>query len=384
MTRVGFVLAFLDQGWIGGLNYYKSLLNAVHELPDRQIEPVLFVGSKTPEALLKDFPPVERVRLALLSRWTMAWVVRKLIQRLVGRDVLLERQLRKHGVAVLSHSSQPLGRNSDVITMGWIQDFQHRRLPEFFDEAERVFRDWQFREMCTKCDVVLLSSFSAQADLERFMPECLQKSRVLQFVSNVKSMEKPALVHDIREKYQIHGPYFHLPNQFWRHKNHGVVVEALRILKQQGTSVTVVCTGNTDDHRHPEYFGNLMHEVEKHGLLDSFRVLGIVPYADLMAIMKGSVALLNPSLFEGWSTTVEESKLLGKTIVLSNIDVHLEQMPGKGVYFDPHDAGALASLLEQVVSSGIDDEPPSEQDILAGRRSFAERYQRIVLEAIAR
>ena len=382
MIKVGFVLAFLDQSWIGGLNYYKSLLNAIHELPDGKLEPVLFIGASTPESLLKDFPPAARIRLSCLSRWSASWMVRKLLQRLSGHDILLERQLKRYGISVLSHCSQPLGMNSMVTTLGWIPDFQHMRLPEFFDETERATRDLSFREICTRCDRVLLSSFAAQEDLKRFMPACLQKSRVLQFVSNVADISKATSERDICEKYGIEGAYLHLPNQFWRHKNHQIVIDALYLLKQRNKAVTVVCTGNTVDHRHPEYFEALMRHVAEYGLLDSFRVLGVVPYADLLALMKGAAALLNPSLFEGWSTTVEEAKALGKKIVLSNIDVHLEQAPSGGRYFDPHDAEALATLLEEIMADMGEDHPASQQEMQASRRAFAENYQCIVLDAL--
>ena len=78
---------------------------------------------------------------------------------------------------------------------------------------------------------------------------------------------------------------------------------------------------------------------------ESFRVLGSIPDHDLLGLMRNSVAILNPSLFEGWSTSVEEAKSLGKTVLLSDIAVHREQAPDLGVYFHPQDAEDLACKL---------------------------------------
>lgn len=380
MTRVGFVLSFLDQSWIGGLNYYKSLLSAIHELPDRQIEPVIFTGVKTPLELLKDFPPFEQVQTAFLDRSSPRWGLRKLLYRFTGNEYLLERFLQKHGISVLSHFGS-LGEAASIKTLGWIQDFQYRRLPELFSASERARRNFQSEKICRDCDVILVSSYAARADLEMFMPEYAGKSRVLQFVPDMGGLGQATPIEAVRSKYGINGAYFHLPNQFWRHKNHVVVIEALTLLKRDGLEFLVVCTGNTVDHRHPEYFSELMRTVEQSGLAERFKVLGVVPYADLMSIMKNSIAIINPSLFEGWSTTVEESKLLGKTILLSNIDVHVEQAPARGFYFDPHDAVKLAELMIQSIRSGSRDMPPSAEDQLAARREFARRYQQIVLDA---
>ena len=47
MIRVGFVFDQLNEGWLGGVNYFSNLFNAIYLLPDRKIEPVVFVGLKT-------------------------------------------------------------------------------------------------------------------------------------------------------------------------------------------------------------------------------------------------------------------------------------------------------------------------------------------------
>ena len=59
------------------------------------------------------------------------------------------------------------------------------------------------------------------------------------------------------------------------------------------------------------------------------------------ALMRTSMALINPSRFKGWSTTVEEAKSFGVPLILSDIDVHREQTDGTARYFgiDDPDAG---------------------------------------------
>ena len=74
-------------------------------------------------------------------------------------------------------------------------------------------------------------------------------------------------------------------------------------------------------------------------------ILGKSPYQDVQALTIESKALINPSLFEGWSTIVEEAKSLGKRIILSDINVHKEQNPDGGIYFPVHDAEKLAKIM---------------------------------------
>jgi glycosyltransferase involved in cell wall biosynthesis len=156
---------------------------------------------------------------------------------------------------------------------------------------------------------------------------------------------------DLQAQYQLPSRYVHLPNQFWAHKNHGVVVDALAALKLQGTEITVACTGQTVDVRRPDHFGKLMERARDAGVSQNFRVLGLVPYSDMQALMLRACCVLNPSRFEGWSTTVEEAKVLGKRILLSDIPVHREQAPADGQYFSPDDALTLASLMKDAVAA---------------------------------
>ena len=76
---------------------------------------------------------------------------------------------------------------------------------------------------------------------------------------------------------------------------------------------------------HPTFFRELMDYAQSIGVSDCLRIFGLVPYDDVAAFMQHALAVINPSLFEGWSSTVEEAKSFGKKILLSDIAVHREQ-----------------------------------------------------------
>ncbi len=352
MIRVGFILSYTDSNWVGGINYLSNLLHAIAKVPDRKIEPVLIVSPSISAHILEAFPPWQTLRTALVDgqhrRWSLA---RKLCERLWGRDFLMERFLKQHRIHMLSHSGH-LGRRAKVPTIGWLADFQHCRMPECFQPAEIAARNRGYRRISTQCTTVLLSSIDAQHDLAQFDIGALSSSRVLHFVSGFSSHVSPMIDEDVlRSRYNIVGPYFHLPNQFWIHKNHRVVIDALTVLKARGKSATVLCTGYTKDRRWTEYFDELMRHARDKSVSDCFIVLGLVPYEDMACLMMHSVGVINPSLFEGWSTTVEEAKSLGLTIILSDIAVHREQDPERGIFFNPNNAEELADTLSKVLEN---------------------------------
>jgi glycosyltransferase involved in cell wall biosynthesis len=136
-----------------------------------------------------------------------------------------------------------------------------------------------------------------------------------------------------------------MPNQFSKHKNHLLVLKALARLSQARPDVVVVASGKTEDERDPAHFPTIRRQIELSGLQERFRILGMLPYAEVRALMRASVALLNPSLFEGWSTPVEEARALGVPLLLSDLPVHLEQAGEAAAYFRRDSVELLAQML---------------------------------------
>lgn len=386
VIRVGFVMAGLGQGWLGGVSYFRNLFGALADLPGRRVEPVLIVGPDDPADALAALGDFEFIRTPLVDTKSPWWPARRAAQLALGRDFIFERFLRAHRVDVLSHSGY-LGRRCSIPSLAWIPDFQELHYPGFFSEPERAARALNALRCSRHASKLILSSESAQADLARISPEGAQRSAVLRFVATVPDPSTLPPLADLQARYGFDAPYFHLPNQFWAHKNHIVVIEALARLRAQGRSALVLATGNPSDHRQPEHVKMLLERARALGVADLFVPLGMLPYADLMALMRHSVAIINPSLFEGWSTTVEEGKSMGKRVVLSDIPVHREQAPARGVYFQPNEPEQLAARLSELVSAHDPDEDlrcirEAWQTLGARRIEFASRFQQIVTDGL--
>lgn len=385
MIRTGFVLS-TTTGWTGGANYIRNLLKAIGDSPDRRIEPVLIVPPDAEERTRAEFPGFEVLPTRLVGNSRARRSVRRLVERVTGRDSLMEGFLRRHRVAVLSHSGH-LGRRARIPAIVWLADMQHVRMPHFFSRQEIKLRDRAFRRGGRAAALIVVSSEDARCDLIRFMPDVADRTRVLRFVSGIASGPEDDDANYIKDEYGIGEPYFYLPNQFWQHKNHRLVVDALVLFKETGVPPLVVSTGATKDYRAEGHFDSLMAYRDAAGVADFFRVLGLVPYPDLGRLMRRSMAVINPSLFEGWSTTVEEAKALGKTVILSDIAVHREQNPDRAHFVDPANAVSLADAMRNVMahwSPDSDREAAARaQRALTGRwRDFANTYQSIVEEAL--
>jgi glycosyltransferase involved in cell wall biosynthesis len=368
--RVGLEFPFVDESWIGGVSGISHLLNALWTLEDRRIEPVLVASPRTPDSLLAGMPPVLTLRTSLVdSSYPSNWIGRG-CRRSLGRNLPMELWLKQHRIDVFSHCS-PLGANAAVPTIGYIPDFGYKYFPELYSPKTRARTNNGIARTCDEYTLLMLPSRAVEKDYRSFFPAAKAPSVILNVIPS-KIPRSASSRDDLALRYGIPTRYFYSPNQFWIHKNHLTILEALAIAKEWGRDLHVVCTGKPFDNRRPDHFDFIMRRAKELGVKDRFHVLGIVPFADAMDLMRHSIAVLSASLFEGWGISIAEAKMLGKAIVLSDIAVFREQDPQRARYFAPTEPTMLAKQLIATTDTYLDAD-----DLLAQTKAYERRTQLI-------
>ena len=222
----------------------------------------------------------------------------------------------------------------------WIPDFQHRTLPEFFGAEELAHKEKNDLAMTGSDNPMVLSSFDAARDLERFYPGHRCSVEVVHFVSYIEPEVRaitPELEQSVREKFDLKRKYIYIPNQFWQHKNHIVMVEAIECLLKEGRlcDYDFVFTGNLKDYRNPEYIDKLRKIMDSDAVCANIKLLGFVERTEQLAIMKNAQFIVQPSLCEGWGTVLEDAKVLDKVVLLST-SRYIRNSRTKNVFFLIH------------------------------------------------
>lgn len=383
MKRIGFSLPLFGSNWIGGLNYFRNLFAALQEAAPGRYRPVVLVGHQRVADAVTAFPGSEIVGTPLLTNGHPRWLIRKLSERALGADPFLEQVLRQHGAELLSHS-MPLGRTGALPSLAWVPDFQHMRLPHLFPAKERRARDANYQQAGRWSDRVILSSQASANDFGAFLPGHAYKSVLLRFtvppIDGTRIMGRAELA----AIYTLPPKFLYLPNQYWVHKNHALVIEAVSLLTRRHPDLCVISTGSTVEPRDPHHAEKLFARVKELQLEQNFRYLGVVPYPHLQALMLHAHGLVNPSRFEGWSTTVEEAKAIGQRLALSRIDTHLEQAEGDHRFFDVDSAEGCARCLSELWQ--LPAEPDGWRKAAAHHRArwqaFGARYTQILEAAL--
>lgn len=349
MIRVAFTLIG-GKNWTGGYNYLLNLVRVLSAHASDRVQPVLFFGTDIDEKDAAPFEHIEGVIVVRDSAFDEARKGKRLRQALLtGCDQAAAKAFAAQNINVVFEPAQFYGWRFPLPAVAWIPDFQHRYLKHLFDFKAYWKREIGFRVQILSGRHVMLSSDDARQDCERFYPITRGRTHIVRFAIPAANAIDSVAARAIADGYGLPENFFFLPNQFWKHKNHQCVVQALRKLKAQGKEVVIAASGKQMDPRDPDHFPRLQRIIVSSGLEKSFRLLGLIPHAHIPALMRSCMALINPSTFEGWSTTVEEAKAMGTPMILSSLRVHREQSHD-ALFFEPNSPEQLVSILENFSS----------------------------------
>lgn len=348
MLRIAFQMPETGETlWQGGTSVYENYIGALHLTHRADAECWLARRENTPApppALVSQSKGV--IMYPALRHHSAAWAADYAKHIAFHADLTADRALRARQVNIL-FGNAPL-RRTTLPTLALIPDLQHRHLPDLFAPADRAERDRMFLRTLKRATRVIALSHASCADIADFAPQFRDKLRVAPPEPIIPTEVYLRAPQEIVSKYHLPDKFFYVPNQLWAHKNHQGVLDALKQLKAQGLAVNVVCTGALDDYRNANLVSGLLEKLSLAGLREQFILLGTVPRADVFALHRQAICVLNPSLFEGYGMSIAEARAIGKRVLASDLPAHRELNAPSAEYFDPHNANALAHAMMQI------------------------------------
>lgn len=353
--KVGIIYSY-DENWIGGTYYYQNLIQSLNLLPDTR-KPHLIILSNS----IASFDSIKELNYPFITykelNTTLTFFEKyrnKILRKLFPQSIIPKKKIN-FGIDILFHPSEIQIPNSIKKHLYWIPDFQEVYLPHLFSEKYLDFRKKSQQELLSSDKHVLFSSNDACHDFIKLYPSAKSKKHVVNF-----SVFHPNYIdiniEQLKVKYQlIDVPYFFSPNQFWKHKNHIVVLKAVKKIKENHNfNIQVLFSGKESDSRNPTYFDEIKLFVAENNLQDNIKFLGFIDRIDQLVFMKNALAVIQPSLFEGWSSVVEDAKAMNQNLIVSSLNVHKEQLGSKGYYFNPNEENELINQIILFLENKID------------------------------
>lgn len=224
-----------------------------------------------------------------------------------------------------------------------VWDLCHRDTPEF--PEVRHFSEFHVRESLfqkTLAPSVLIITDSAMSKENISRRYGIDQDRILSIPfspSPLLEERYAAGTPEVLARYRIESGYFFYPAQFWSHKNHMRILDALLILQREDWRPVMVFTGGDMGNRKTvEEF--IMHN----GLTDQVKILGFIPPEDMRGLYSGARAVVMPSYFGPTNLPPLEAWIMGKPLIYSTTG--REQAGDAAILFDPDEAKELANALK--------------------------------------
>lgn len=277
-----------------------------------------------------------------------------------------------------------------------IYDLNHRLHPEFPEVSafgETNLRDYVFTNMCKYATFVLVDSEVGKSHVLRFYGDHIDadRIRILPYYPPFRRSGMPGAqeLERVSTKYRLPPRYFFYPAQFWRHKNHELIVRALRLIAdERAEDVRVVLCGNYADYFRALNIKRLSELANELRVDDRVVYLGKVPDEDMPALYRLSCGLVMPTFFGPTNLPPLEAWHFGRPVITSNIPGIREQIGEAGLLVDPRSPQELARAMLRIWR----DEALAAELAERGKRRLAEygwedfvnRLAEIVTEACGR
>lgn len=264
-----------------------------------------------------------------------------------------------------------------------LYDFRHKRRPEQFSQQVIASRDREFAYAAQHAAAVALLSHDCRRDFARYYPDMADKALVFPPVAFLDDAQLYNQPDKLVRYYKLPENYIYFPSQYWEHKNHRLAIQALA----QAPDVTLVLSGARDLEYNLDHYERLQEFIAASGCAQRIRQLGAIPYKHVLNLMRRSLAVLQPSTFEGFGLPVSEAAALGKPVLLSDIPTHREHEVQDARYFAPHDHTRLAALLQATSAPAsrvvaAQNVIAAERHAIAAMRAKAATHGALVLDRI--
>jgi glycosyltransferase involved in cell wall biosynthesis len=261
----------------------------------------------------------------------------------------------------------PYNVNTAIPFVFTVWDLGHRMLPcfpEVNNENEWNNREELYKEMLPKATYIITGNKTGKNEILTNYSVNPDKIHIIPFPipSFCLNSTNQNSLPSITVKY----PFVFYPAQFWAHKNHIVLIEAITWLRDKKNTV-INCYFTGHDYGNLTFIKNI---IKKNNLDDQIFIPGFINHDELVYLYKNALAMVFPSLMGPNNLPPLEAAAFGCPVLYSDIPGHIEQMENVGL---PIDAKNYVNIGEAILK--IFHDSSFRDELIAKELDFAKKYK---------
>ena len=252
----------------------------------------------------------------------------------------LDAAARKHGIDLMLFPT-PEYERVDIPFVVTIWDLEHRRhpyFPELGARGEWDAREHTFRNAVQRATFVITGTQVGRDEIVRFYNVDPERVRILPHPTPAFALA----AGDVPPP-SVPKPYVFYPAQFWSHKNHVGLVDAIGELARRGVTMHCALVGSDKGNR-----DHVRARATEQGVADRVHFLGFVERSELIALYRHAHALVYTSLCGPENLPPLEAMALGCPVINSDIAGAREQLGDAALLVDTLDPATLADAIERI------------------------------------
>ena len=255
--------------------------------------------------------------------------------------------LARDGIDVFWGTRQVLpALPSKAALVATLYDFWHVHHPQQQPLLNRTLNRYSIATTMKRGDVFSAISFATAQDARRLFPQAAHRVEVnlLGVDTKVFAPAPPRQVETRLEALGVNRPYILLLDVYNQRKNAEAVLQAAASI---AGGFEIVALGRS---RSTAERVDVAQKAEALGLSPRMKLLGDVPFDDLRALYSGALALVYPSVYEGFGMPVLEAMACGCPVITSNRSSLPEVAGDAAMLVDPTSAPEIAGAIASLVS----------------------------------
>ena len=356
-TRIAVYLTATPDGG-GSFQYADSILHALSSLPKDQFQ--IYVWSPRLESwksLLQEKGLTDVCFLPPL-KWYQKWFgLGNRIFKLPGiRGLNLGRfwqYLHPHALAIAAWKpniciftqQSILSLPRSIMKIAPIHDLMHKfflHFPEVGEKKEIQSREQLFNTIASTCSVILAESQVGKEHILQFYPAAKNRIHVLPLIPP-RSLLQAQPVRPVKLPETFTDRFLFYPAQFWMHKNHMLLLEAIKNLADD-LNIHCVFSGDTNKNGYAPF----VEKIKTLGLGKRIHVLGYVTNEELAWLYANAHCMVMPTYFGPTNIPPLEAMHLGCPMALSGNFGMPDQCQEAAVYFNPSKVDEISQAICQV------------------------------------